>query len=283
MSWRTGNAGYGYVGWGPLAPTWYWRSGVAVGLTNYPPTPYTFCATGDLFHPVIQGRVVAGPAVQNIAAGTRLFTPAQPGVTGRTPASPTVGGSRTFGPAPSTLGIQPQAVVPLPGSDRGLLRAQQFARPGTAVAAGAHAPQVFASPRLPSTVVQGGAQAYTRPPQQIPPPSYQQYHPGTGSGGAYTPPPSYQQRPPQGYSPPPSAYTPPPNYQQRAPTYNPPPSTYQQAPAYRPPPTTYQQAPAYRQPSSPPPTQQYRPSSPPPQVRSAPPAGGGGRTSAPRR
>lgn len=281
VSWRVGNAGYGYVGWGPLAPTWYWRSGVAVGLTYYPPTPYTFCSTGDLFHPVVSGRVVAGPAVQTIANGTRVWTPAAPAVTGRTPATPGVGvqqpgpgGRMLLGPPPATLGIQPQAVLPPPSSDRGLLRAQAFSRPATAVAAGGHAPQVFAGPRaptpidarprLPTTVVQGGPQAYTRPaapppqvyrPTQLPPPS------------AYQPPPTYQQRPPQVYSPPPSAYSPPPTYQQ--------PQVYR-APSS--PPPTYQQPQVYRAPS-PPPVYQQRPSAPPPQVRVAPMGGGG--TSAP--
>ena len=45
----------------------------------------------DIFHPVVATRVIAGPAVQAIAGGTRLWTPAQPAVTGRTPASPGVG------------------------------------------------------------------------------------------------------------------------------------------------------------------------------------------------
>ncbi len=278
VSWRVGNPGYGYVGWGPLAPTWYWRSGVAVGLSYYPPTPYTFCGVGDLFHPVVHTRVVAGPAVQNIAGGTRVWTPAQPAVTGRTPASPGVGlqpagaGGRMMGPPPGTLGIQPQAVVPPPPGDRGLLRAQQFSRPATAVAAGGRPPQVFqpahptqldARPRLPTTVVQGGPQAYTPRPTQIsPPPTYQQ--PQVYRAPQGPPPSAYQPMPSYGTG----AYAPPPTYVRPAsppPTYTPPP-TYQQPQVFRPP--------AY----TPPPTYQQRPSAPPPQIRVAPavPFGGGG-------
>jgi hypothetical protein len=281
VSWRVGNAGYGYVGWGPLAPTWYWRSGVAVGLSYYPPTPYTFCSTGDLFHPAIAARTVAGPAVQAIAAQRRPWTPAQPTTGGRTPASPTVqpgpAGRMMLGPPPSALGIQPQAVVPPPPSDRGLLRAQQFSRPATAVAVGARAPQLFpgptgptpidARPRLPTTVVQGGPQAYTRPPQPLsPPPTYQQ--------------PQVYQRPPQPMSPPPTAYQPAPTWGNGATASAPPPTYVRPAsppPSYSPPPT-YQQPQVYRAPS-PPPVYMQRPSAPPaappPVVRAAPMGGGG--------
>ena len=31
VSWRVGPAGDGYVGWGPMAPDWYWYHGTAVG------------------------------------------------------------------------------------------------------------------------------------------------------------------------------------------------------------------------------------------------------------
>ena len=292
VSWRVGDGGYGYVGWGPLAPTWYWRSGIAVGLNVYPPTPYTFCSTHDLFHPVVATRVVAGPAVQAIASGTRVWASPTVSGNGRTPATPSVGvqapsTGRMLGPPPGTLGIQPQAVIPLPTGDRGLLRAQQFARPQTAIAAGARGPQVYGAPsttdprpRLPTTVIQGGPQVYTRP-APVPGPTYQ-----TGTGyvspssppPTYTPPPTYV-RPasPPTYTP----YTPPPTYVRPAsppPVYTPPPTYVRPAsppPVYTPPPT-------YVRPASPPPVYNppptyVRPASPPPaapvQVRPAPATG----------
>src|ERR1700722_7952906 len=49
-TWRYG-AGYDYVGWAPLPPTWYWRGGYAVGIGVVPPAPYVFCGTHDLFSP----------------------------------------------------------------------------------------------------------------------------------------------------------------------------------------------------------------------------------------
>jgi hypothetical protein len=280
VSWRVGGAGYGYVGWGPMAPTWYWRGGMAVGLGYYPPTPYTFCSTGDLFHPAIRGRVLAGPQVQTVATNTRPWVPASPGVgggqggPGRAPATPQVGGpkvgpgGRIFGPPPGTLGLAPHVVPPPPTGEKGLLRAQAFARPSTAVQAGARAPAGFAGassrptpidyPRAPrdrTVVVQGGPQTYSGPrPVQAPPPSVTQ-----GQGG-YHPPPSYTPPPSQGQG---QVYRTPP------PSYSPPPQV-QQAPAYRPsPPPQVQQAPAYR--PSPPPQVQQRPSAPPPQVHQAPP------------
>ena len=265
VSWRVGQSGYGYVGWGPMAPTWYWRGGVAVGLAYYPPTPYTFCATGDLFHPAIRGRVLAGPQVQTVATGTRPWVPASPGVgggaggPGRAPATPQVGGpkvgpgGRIFGPSPATLGLQPQAVVPPPPSEKGLLRAQAFARPSTAIQAGGRAPAGFTGaasrptavdyPRAPrdrTVVVQGGPQTYSGPrPTQGPPPSVAQ-----GQGG-YHPPPTYTPPPSQGqgqvYRSPPPSYSPPPQVQQRS--APPPPPQVQQRSAPPPPPPQVHQAP----------------------------------------
>ena len=279
VSWRTGPAGYGYVGWGPMAPSWYWHGGMAVGLAHYPLTPYTFCSTGDLFHPAIRGRVLAGPQVQTVATNTRPWVPASPGVgggaggPGRAPATPQVGsprvgpGGRIFGPPPGTLGLQPQAVVPPPPSERGLLRAQALARPSTAVQAGARAPAGFVgagsrptpvdyprtAPRDRTVVVQGGPQTYAGP-RQTPAPSAAQ-------GQGYRPPPSYTPAPSQG--------------QYRSP-YSPPPSQGQGQVYRSSPPPSYSPGPQLQQRSAPPQVIQQH-SAPPPQSHpSPPPASHGG-------
>jgi hypothetical protein len=126
VAWRTGYDGYGYVGWAPLPPTWYWRGGYAYGLYAVPPAPYVFCASHDVFAPAVGQHVVVGPQVPVIAANTRPYVPASPGVggSGRVPASPGVGG-----PPPGRLGFAPGAVPHAPAGHVGLLRAQQVAHP----------------------------------------------------------------------------------------------------------------------------------------------------------
>jgi len=128
VSWRTGPDGYGYVGWAPMAPSWYWMGGSVYYPTYYPPAPYVFCLTGDLFHASVGGRIVRGPAVATIGAGTTAYG-------GRTIAAPSVDGSgRTIaapsvGPAPSRLGIPASQVIATPVNHQGLMQAQGLARP----------------------------------------------------------------------------------------------------------------------------------------------------------
>ena len=81
VSWRTGYDGYGYVGWAPLPPTWYWRGGYALGLGFVPGAPYAFCGVHDVFRPGLGGHLVTGAAVGVVANHTRVY------------ASPTVGGA----------------------------------------------------------------------------------------------------------------------------------------------------------------------------------------------
>ncbi|HLK38151.1 MAG TPA: DUF6600 domain-containing protein, partial [Polyangiaceae bacterium] len=133
VSWRYGWDDWGYVGWAPLPPTWCWRRGVAVGLGFVPVAPYGFVATGNLFAPGVGSRLVVGAQVGVIGAHTRPWVPASPSVGGRVVARPGVGG-----PPPSALNLSTSAVVRAPVSDRGLMQARSFARPGTAVALGAH-------------------------------------------------------------------------------------------------------------------------------------------------
>ena len=243
VSWRTGYDGWGYVGWAPMPPSWYWRGGYAVGIGVVPYAPYTFCAHGDIFAPSIGSRVVAGSQVGVIAGHTRPYTPATPGVggPGRTPASPGVGGvggPGRMGPPPSSLGLAPGQIAHAPiAQDRGLMRANQFARPSTASSLGARAPATFASSAnnnnfRPSSTV-ATSPSYNRPagtPQyrSVPfgtSPSYHSY-----STPSYRSSPSYQ--PSRSYSPTPSyshSYTAPSyshSYSAPSHSYSPPASHY---------------------------------------------------------
>jgi hypothetical protein len=141
VSWRTGYDDWAYVGWAPLAPTWCWRGGVAVGMGYVPRAPYAFVGTGALFSPSIGARVASGPQVGVIGSHTRPFVPSSssgmgPSVAGRVSAHPSVGG-----PSPGDLHIAPEAVARATTDNRGLTQARAFARPSTAFALGARPPQ----------------------------------------------------------------------------------------------------------------------------------------------
>jgi hypothetical protein len=137
-SWRYGE--FGYVGWAPLPPTWGWRGGCAVGLGFVPSAPYTFVGTEHLFSPSLGEHVVAGGQVGVIAAHTRPWVPASPGVAGHSAAHPAVGG-----PPPSALHIQAAAIARVEPSDRGLAQARAFSRVSTATTLGARTPQTAAA------------------------------------------------------------------------------------------------------------------------------------------
>lgn len=147
--WRSGDADYGYVGWAPAGPDWYWYNGYAVGWTfGYTPY-YSYCHRDYFYNPYVGGHVIRGgdPRWRDVEAHTRPYSPAQPGVGGgRVAANPSVGGggrvaaSPRVGPTPSELGMRTESVVPPPQGNAGLQRAQAFASPHSAVAAGAAAP-----------------------------------------------------------------------------------------------------------------------------------------------
>jgi hypothetical protein len=162
VSWRYGWDDWAYVGWAPLPPTWCWRGGYAVGIGFVPVAPYAFVGSGELFAPRVGGRVLGGAQVGVIAAHTRPFVPASPGVGGAVVARPVVGG-----PSPSALHIAPTAVARVSMQDRGLIQARAYARPSSAVALGAHPSQSTAM-RAPSVAQssafgRGAAPAYSSP------------------------------------------------------------------------------------------------------------------------
>ncbi len=148
VSWRHGYDDWGYVGWAPMPPTWYWRGGYAVGIGYVPVAPFVFCHSTYLFYDGgPRSHIVAGPQVAVVASHTRPYVPANPTVGGYSPAHPAVGG-----PPPRSLGIPSP---PGPGANRGLARAQQFANPGTAASVGGHPPQQALAQHLPASVNPG--------------------------------------------------------------------------------------------------------------------------------
>lgn len=145
VSWRMGYDGYGYLGWAPLAPTWYWRGGYAYGLYSSPYAPYSYCSYGHVFDPRgPRGHVVTGPQAGQVAAHTRPYQPATPSVDPHSGANPRVNGAVASvsprGPAPISLGLSPATIPRSSGSNAGLARARSFASPQAAQTFGGHAP-----------------------------------------------------------------------------------------------------------------------------------------------
>jgi hypothetical protein len=146
--WRTGGYGYGYVGWAPAPPSWYWYGGYPVGVTYVHPVPYVFCGRGDLFHPAVAGHIVTGSQVAQIGAATRPYTPANPSVNGHSAANPSVNGHTAANPSVNghSMGPNPQRDLGIhdaphaPQGNASLAKAQAFSTPHTAVPMGAHAP-----------------------------------------------------------------------------------------------------------------------------------------------
>ncbi len=142
VSWRYGYGDWGYVGWAPLAPTWGWRGGMAVGLGFVPAEPYGFCANGNLFDQHVVQHMVGSGQAGTVGAHTRPYVAANPTVSGsgHVAAHPSVNG-----PSPQSLGIPNSAIAHGALSNRGVVQARAYAQASTASSLGAHEPQSFGS------------------------------------------------------------------------------------------------------------------------------------------
>jgi hypothetical protein len=347
VTWRVGAAGFGYIGWAPAPPEWYWYEGVALGWTfgwyDYRPY-YAWCPHHDFYHhqvgvhvergseaqaryydrthdyvparPSVGGptngggsgdRVVARPSVGGKAAGTRSERVMAEVAAAPSPLAPRPGGaSPARGPRPDELGIKNDSVVPPPASNQSLNRAQAFARPATAVIAGAAPPgkvrpssvtAIEPSSRGPiargfAPAEVGRARAESTPSfAGSPAPSYAPrtsssagasaapYRASAASAPSYaSPAPSFRLPPAAVVTrPPESVPSPAPSYRAPAPSYRAPAPSYRApAPSYRAPSPSFAPTPSYRAPSSRPSTPSftrpatstpsYRPSSSPPRV-----------------
>ncbi len=146
VSWRMGYDGYGYLGWAPLSPNWYWRGGYAYGLYSVPSPYYSYCPNNRVFTPGFGGAVVGGSAAAGIASHTRPYVAAAPSANGRIGATPTVNGVASRGPSPQSIGYSASQVPHAGASNVGLARAQGFAHPQSAQTFGAHAPASINNP-----------------------------------------------------------------------------------------------------------------------------------------
>ncbi len=257
VSWRVGPAGYGYIGWAPMVPTWYWYRGHAYGVAVVPHAPYSFCATRDLFHPQINRHVLTGRSITGVAQKTRPYVDATPGLGGtkRVGATPSVTGrvqaKPGLGPSPSQLGMKPSQIVRTPHNQPSYARAKQFGDPKMRSALGLRARPSRPAPEQLGHLNSGtfGAPHHGRS-VGVHSPTPHSTSPHIGTAPRYSRP--YQPAP--SYMPPPR-----PSYRPSAPP-SPAPTFRHSSPAYRPA-VPHHSTPSFR-PSSPAPRPSFRPSSP---------------------
>lgn len=100
VAWRVSD--YGYVGWAPLPPSYYWSHGAAVGLWVNPHAAYVFCPTSYVFHHHVHTYVVRDQhIVRRIGAHSQAYRPARASV-----------GAPSHAPAQASPGGQSSAKAP---------------------------------------------------------------------------------------------------------------------------------------------------------------------------
>jgi hypothetical protein len=95
VAWQTGDPGYGYVGWAPMPPTYYWRGGSYFWLDVYPAPYFVYCPTSYVFYRDWQTHAV--PRSQVVAVATPMHPHGVPRGGGHVYASPHHGPSRSSG------------------------------------------------------------------------------------------------------------------------------------------------------------------------------------------
>jgi hypothetical protein len=171
--------GYGYVGWYPLAPPFLWFGGVGVAYGFAIGPRWSYCPHGAVFAPALAGRIVAGPSVAGVAAHVHAMGAV---------------GAAGHGPEPTRLGFT-AAQVPRPTGNAaaGIAHAQQFSRPSTAAALGAHAatrvsaPTAMGGGERPSLTGGGAAAAHGATPAVHAQPQQQRKKPAASPGPAPRP------------------------------------------------------------------------------------------------
>jgi len=117
--WRVPSAGYAYVGWAPMPPSWGWYNGYAYSIWWSPPLPYVFCPSAYAFDYRVHYHIVHDRyLVNDIARNSRVYptpyhAPARPrigaaGPGARTAAAPTMGVPR--GPQMAAARVPAQAM-----------------------------------------------------------------------------------------------------------------------------------------------------------------------------
>jgi hypothetical protein len=184
VTWRNGDEGYGYVGWAPTPPSFYYRGGQVIDITTpwYEPV-YTYTATADLFVPSLRARIIRDPVrLRTISARTRPYAVRGGYVVGS-------GGARmrVRGPEPTRLGIRSNRIVRLPANARGVSRAQQFTRTRPQVTRPMGRPGVAGRPITPGhPPIERGNVGRPNPMQNRPMGNQQQrVEPGRGMTGGH--------------------------------------------------------------------------------------------------
>jgi hypothetical protein len=170
--------GWGYVGWGPVYPSYIWRGGVAVGYVATAPAAHVnFVPQGEVFSTSVGAHVVAGAPAAAIAAHASNYgggqvasapaaggahVAAAPGAGGSVASSPAPAAAMR-GPAPSTLGIPASNVTHVSPTDKGTMMAKSFAHPSTATQMGAHPPTPSQPAAKPATAAHPSYRPGSRP------------------------------------------------------------------------------------------------------------------------
>jgi hypothetical protein len=127
--WRTGT--YGYIGWAPMPPAFYWTGGLAVALWAPPPAAYVFCSTTHVFAPRVTTYVIRDRGMVRAAASrTAPYRAVHPSMGGRGGAASPRGARASYRPASPSLksaGIAPSAAPRSRAA--GDARALGYARP----------------------------------------------------------------------------------------------------------------------------------------------------------
>lgn len=162
VDWRTGYGDWDYVGWAPLAPSWFWFGGFAVGFNFFPNEFFVFVPRNVIFSRALHAHVLPRERAEVVARHTRPFVREQPH---------TAVGPRQFSQAPR-MGPPPsaaarQALRGRPATNAQNQQALRFSRPSTAREMGARAPSTHVvQPR--AQVSQTPRQARPVPPQERP-------------------------------------------------------------------------------------------------------------------
>ncbi|MBK9264294.1 MAG: hypothetical protein IPM54_31395 [Polyangiaceae bacterium] len=97
VTWRMTD--YGYIGWAPMAPSWYWFGGAAVNVWTTPYSAYVFCPSTYVFHRHVHTYVVRDRnIIQRIGAHSRPYRAARPSVRA-SGAGSSGNGARAYRPA----------------------------------------------------------------------------------------------------------------------------------------------------------------------------------------
>lgn len=156
VTWRVGPSGYGYVGWGPMQPDWYWHNGYAYNYYRpWPSQRFVYCPTNEIFHGNVGSRVVnSGPRHAQAQAATREYIPASPGVAPRPnarSASAAAASNRRISPDPrKDLGM---SNVPSASPSANTDRARMFASPRAMAASNAPTRSTIVSTGAASTSI----------------------------------------------------------------------------------------------------------------------------------